>query len=125
VLLVDAESDARAELVRKLAGAGALVSVATSAEQALRQFEALSPDILVCGSMLPSGDAASLLRELRLINGHRTTPSIALTRDGDKREAAQAILAGFQAHLGHSAAPSELVAKVAKLSAWSYRKTQS
>jgi light-regulated signal transduction histidine kinase (bacteriophytochrome)/CheY-like chemotaxis protein len=125
VLLVDADSDTRAELVRTLASAGALVSVAASTEQALRQFEALNPDVLVCGSMLPVGEAASLLRELRLLNGHRTTPAIALTRNGDKDEAAQAILAGFQAHLPLAAAPNELVAKVAKLSAWSYRRTQS
>lgn len=125
VLLVDAESDARAELVRKLASAGALVSVAASAEHALRQFEAVSPDILVCGSMLPGGDGAALLRELRLLNGHRTVPAIALTPSGSKSEAAQAILAGFQAQLADAAAGNELVAKVAKLSAWSYRKTPS
>jgi CheY-like chemotaxis protein len=125
VLLVDTENDTRAEIVRKLASSGALVSVATSAEQALRQFEAISPDLLVCGLVLPEGDGAALLRELRLLNGHRTTPAIALTDNGDKSEATRAILGGFQAHLARAAALNELVAKVAKLSAWSFRKTSS
>lgn len=125
VLLVDSETGARAELVRKLAGAGALVSVATSVEAALRQFEAQSPDILVCGSLLPGEDGAGLLRELRLINGHGTVPAIALTESSDRESARQAILAGFQAYFSRAAAPSEIVARIAKLSAWSYRKTPS
>jgi CheY-like chemotaxis protein len=123
VLVVDAENDARAQIVRTLANAGALVSVANSADDALRQFDAVGPDILVCSLILPDKDGIALLRELRLLNGHRTTPAIALTRTEQKDDARQAILAGFQAYVPKAAAPDGLIAKVAKLSAWSYRKT--
>jgi two-component system, chemotaxis family, sensor kinase Cph1 len=123
VLVVDADDDTRAEIVRKLANAGALASVAKSADAALRQFDAVGPDILVCSLALPDRDGIALLRELRLLNGHRTTPAIALTRAGQPDEVRRAILAGFQAHLPKDAgSDGGLVAKVAKLSAWSYRK---
>jgi CheY-like chemotaxis protein len=123
VLVVDTETDARAQLVRTLANAGALVSVAKSADDALRQCAALDPDVLICSLALPDRDGASLLRELRLQNGHRTMPAIALIRADQPGDAKRAILAGFQAHLPHRDGPDGLVARVAKLAAWSYRKT--
>jgi two-component system, chemotaxis family, sensor kinase Cph1 len=125
VLLVDIESDTRSEIVRTLAAAGALVSAASSADAALRQFEALEPDFLVCSLNLPDRDGASLLRDLRLLNGHRTTPAIALTRLEVRDDPRRAILAGFQAHLPKADAADNLVARIAKLSAWSFRKVTS
>ncbi len=121
VLVVSGDADTRNEIVRTLAAAGALVSVAKSNEDALRQLQSVDPDVLVCG--LGAAEGAALLRDLRLLNGHRTTPSIAITRPDQPDDARQAILAGFQAYLPASQAASGLVARVAKLSAWSFRKT--
>ncbi len=126
VLVVDVEGDARAEIVRTLAAAGALVSASRSADAALRQLEVLDPDILVCSLELPDHDGAWLLRELRLRSGHRTTPAIALTRLESRDDARTAILAGFQAHLPKATATDDgLVPRVAKLAAWSFRKTST
>jgi len=125
VLLVEADPELRAELVQVLAKAGALVSVATSAEDGLRQCEAVDPDVLVCSLSLPDRSGTSFLRELRLQHGQRTTPALALTRPDHPDDKRQAILGGFQAHLSTHAATTELVARVAKLSAWSFRKTTS
>jgi DNA-binding response OmpR family regulator len=125
VLVVDGDADARADVVRTLAAAGALVSACDSAESALRQFEALEPHVMVCSLELPDRDGARLLRDLRLRDGHRATPAIALTRGGSTEEARAAILSGFQAHVEKSAAIDGLVARVAKLSAWSFRKTSA
>ncbi|MDF3071690.1 MAG: cph1 2 [Polyangiaceae bacterium] len=125
VLVVSRESSERAEVVRTLANAGALVSVAHSADDALRQLDAQDPDVLVCSLILEDRGGASLLRELRLLNGHRTTPAVALTRAGHPEDVRQAILAGFQAHLPETQALASLVTRIAKLSAWSYRKTPS
>jgi chemotaxis family two-component system sensor kinase Cph1 len=125
ILVVDLETDTRAEVVRTLAAAGALVSACSSADAALRQVEALDPDILVCSLQLPDRDGAALLRELRLLNGHRATPAIALTRLESKDDPRSAILAGFQAHLPKATAADGLVARIAKLSAWSFRKASS
>jgi two-component system CheB/CheR fusion protein len=74
---------------------------------------------------LPDRDGVALLRELRLQNGHRTTPAIALTNDEQRDDVKRAILAGFQAHLSHRTGTDGLVARVAKLAAWSFRKTSS
>jgi two-component system, chemotaxis family, sensor kinase Cph1 len=123
VLVVSIEGSDRAEVVRTLANAGALVSVAQTAEHAIRQLDAQDPDVLVCSLALPDRDGASLLRQLRLLNGHRTTPAVALTRADHPDDARHAILAGFQAHVPETHAESSLVARIAKLSAWSYRKT--
>jgi two-component system, chemotaxis family, sensor kinase Cph1 len=125
VLVVDTETDERAQVVRTLANAGALVSVAKSADDALRQCAAQDPDALICSLTLPDRDGVALLRELRLQNGHRTMPAIALTRAEHPEDAKRAILAGFQGYLARSAAPDGLVPRVAKLAAWSYRKTSS
>ncbi|HWA77075.1 MAG TPA: response regulator [Polyangiaceae bacterium] len=125
VLVVDAESDDRAELVRTLAKAGALTSVAKSADDALRQSATLDPDVLVSSMSLPDRDGAALLRDLRLQNGHRTMPAIALTPTGSREEARRAVLAGFQAHVPRESALDGLVARIAKLAAWSHRNTSS
>ncbi|RYZ05898.1 MAG: response regulator [Myxococcales bacterium] len=125
VLVVSGEGGTRAEIVRTLANAGALVSVAKGADDALRQLDAQDPDVLVCSLSLPDRSGAALLRELRLLNGHRTTPAVALTRADHPEDAKHAMLNGFQAYCPEAEAHSALVSRIAKLSAWSYRKASS
>jgi len=65
VLVVDDNADARELFKTILEYAGALVSVAASAEQAVRFFDHVVPDVLVSDVSMPGHDGYWLIRELR------------------------------------------------------------
>ena len=114
VLAVDDEADAR-DLVRfALSSAGADVSVAGSAEDALRMLsEGLTVNVIVSDIGMPGMDGYELLRALRSLGGGaEPTPAIALTAYGRAEDAARALASGYQQHLTKPISAAALVAAV-------------
>ena len=65
VLVVDDDVDARELAKRLLEMAGATVSLASSASEAIERILAVQPDVLVCDIGMPAEDGYSLIRRLR------------------------------------------------------------
>jgi PAS domain S-box-containing protein len=101
VLVVDDEPDTRAFLQKLLEGQGAVVTVAASAEEALRAIREAPPQVLISDIGLPDVDGYDLIRMIREdhSDGQRTLPAIALTAYARAEDRARALRAGYQAHL--------------------------
>jgi PAS domain S-box-containing protein len=117
VLAVDDDSDALALVAELLQGAGARVSTATSADDALRVIEAEVPQVLVTDLGMPRVDGIQLITKIR---GHhspfvRRMPAAALTAYARSDDRVKALRAGFQIHLAKPIDPAELVTAVAAL----------
>jgi len=117
LLVVEDEPDARELLSMILQEAGAQVTAAGSAGEALAAFERLRPDGLVSDIGLPDGDGYSLIRKVRLLEGDCGTrcPAVALTAFARAEDRSQALDCGFQAHLPKPIEPSDLTALIARL----------
>jgi PAS domain S-box-containing protein len=117
VLVVDNESDARHLVKRVLEMAGATVSMAASASEALERIAVARPNVLVCDIGMPDEDGYSLIRRLRALEGsqERALPAIALTAYARSEDRTKAIRSGFQNHLAKPVEPAELLAVVRSL----------
>jgi PAS domain S-box-containing protein len=117
VLVVDDESDAR-ELVKKLLEmAGATVSTAGSAAEAMEHILAGRPDVLVCDIGMQEEDGYSLIRRLRAIEKKEegVLPAVALSAYARSEDRTKAIRSGFQIHLAKPVEPAELLAVISSL----------
>ena len=118
VLAVDDEPDAR-ELIRHvLERARVQVTMASSAEEALRMIDRAPPDVLVSDIGMPGTDGYMFIRQVRQRTPDRsgTVPAIALTayvRDEDRQKM---IAAGFTAHVPKPLDANELVRTIGHLS---------
>lgn len=115
-LIVDDESDARELVGRVLESQGASITLAGSAEEALRILAVSSPDVLIGDVGMPETDGYQFMRRLRASEPKsRRLPALALTafaRDEDRK---RAMLSGYQAHLAKPFDVAELVLIVADL----------
>ncbi len=118
VLVVDDEFDSR-ELVKKLLEiAGARVSLACSAPEAMKRIVAERPDVLVCDLGMPGEDGYSLIGRLRILEAEQpesALPAIALSAYARSEDRTKAIRSGFQNHLAKPVDPVELMAVVSSL----------
>ena len=117
VLAVDDDSDAVTLVAELLSAAGARVSTASSAADALRILEAELPHVLVTDLGMPKVDGFQLIERIR---GHRNPlvrhiPAAALTAYARSDDRVKALRAGFQIHLAKPIDPTELVTAVAAL----------
>ena len=117
VLVVDDEADAREMLSMILEEAGADVTAASCADDAVAAFERFHPAVVVSDIGMPKGDGYSLIRRLRALEGDAagTTPAVALTAFAREEDRTQALGAGFQAHLPKPIEPGELTGIIATL----------
>jgi PAS domain S-box-containing protein len=117
VLVVDDEVDARELVKRLLEMAGATVSMAGSASEAIESILAARPDVLVCDIGMPAEDGYSFIRQLRVLeeSQERTLPAVALTAYARSEDRTKAIRSGFQNHLAKPVEPAELLAIVSSL----------
>jgi PAS domain S-box-containing protein len=113
VLVVDDEDDAR-DLVRTIVErAGATVTTAASAVQALalleRQEDAFS--VLVCDIGMPTVDGYELIRRIRALPSERSAriPAVAVTAFARTEDRARALREGFQLHLPKPVDRQELI----------------
>jgi signal transduction histidine kinase len=116
VLVVDNEADARGLVTAILGSCGAEVTAVESAADALREIRCRRPDVLLSDIGMPDEDGYSLIRKVRQLESSAAPlPAAALTAYASAGDRAQALLAGYQAHLAKPIEPSELTALVATL----------
>jgi CheY-like chemotaxis protein/two-component sensor histidine kinase len=116
VLVVDDEPDARRLLVRVLQQAGAVVTAAASAVEAMGALDTANPEVLISDLAMPGQDGFDLIRQVRA-SGHQVKdlPAVTLTAFVRKQDCRKALLAGFQTHVPKPADPHDLTAVIASL----------
>jgi CheY-like chemotaxis protein len=117
VLVVDDQIDARDLVKRLLEMAGAAVSLAGSASEAMERILARRPDVLVCDIGMSGEDGYSLIRRVRVLEESQGSalPAVALSAYARSQDRAKAIRAGFQNHVAKPVEPAELLAVVGSL----------
>jgi signal transduction histidine kinase len=116
VLVVDNEADARGLVSAILESRGARVTVVESAAEALQAIQRNRFDVLVSDIAMPGEDGYSLIRKVRRLDGpYSPLPAAALTAYASAGDRAEALMAGYQAHLAKPVEPAELAAVVASL----------
>jgi signal transduction histidine kinase/CheY-like chemotaxis protein len=117
LLVVDDEPDARELVAQLLVECGATVRQASGAAEAMREFAARPPDVLVSDIGMPERDGYELMREIRRLGAEagRAVPAVALTAFVQPEDRERAREAGFQTHLAKPVQGDELVATVAGL----------
>jgi hypothetical protein len=116
VLVVEDDMDARALIVRLLSDAGAEVSEANGADEALAQIGQVAPHVLVSDIGMAKRDGYQLIRALRAgAYPPDRLPAIALTAYSRTEDRQDAVEAGFQMHLSKPVNADALSAAIAKL----------
>jgi PAS domain S-box-containing protein len=116
VLVVDDEADARDLVMFLLQQAGAIVTAAASATEALQLIIQTQPDILISDIAMPETDGYWLMQQIRSQSGQNIPiPAIALTAYAGEINQQQALNAGFQRHLAKPVEPDELVKAIEDL----------
>jgi signal transduction histidine kinase len=119
ILVVDDEQDGRDVITEILERAHARVTVAASAAEAMDVLARIPIAVLVSDIGMPDEDGFTLMRRVRALPEHRggRIPAVALTAYARAIDRQQAILAGYDIHLGKPVDPGELVDVVASLAA--------
>lgn len=117
ILVVDDEQDMRELAEFILTQAGAQVTTAASALEALTFFNQSVPDVLVSDIGMPEMDGYSLIRQIRQYSPQQggTVTAIALSAYAGEINQQQALQAGFQQHIAKPIDPEDLVRKIAIL----------
>jgi PAS domain S-box-containing protein len=116
VLVVEDDPDARALIVRILGDAGAQVDDAANAEAAMKHIRARAPDVLVSDIGMAQLDGYQLVRNLRSQGfDSNKLPAVALTAFTRLQDRADALEAGFQAHLAKPVKAEALISAVANV----------
>ena len=117
VLVVDDDPDARELFRTVLQYCGALVTVVSTAPEALDAMSLVVPDVLVTDIAMPGRDGYWLIGQVRALapdrGGH--VPAIAVTAHGTLHGPERARAAGFQSHVRKPLDPWELCRQVAAL----------
>jgi PAS domain S-box-containing protein len=117
VLVLDDERDARELVQTVLEQGGALVTLASTAAEALEAIRRQNPDVILSDIGMPGEDGYTFIRELRALprdEGGRI-PAIALTAYARAEDRRKALAAGFQNHAAKPVEPQELVLVIANL----------
>lgn len=117
VLVVDDEIDGRLLVKRLLEMAGATVSVAGSASEAMEHILVKKPDLIICDIGMRGEDGYSFMRRLRTLErGQKSVlPAIALSAYARSEDRMEAIRSGFQSHLAKPVESAELLLLVSSL----------
>jgi CheY-like chemotaxis protein len=117
VLVVDDEPDSRALISRLLRECRADVKSAESADEGLKLFRTMRPDIVLSDIGMPGRDGYEFIRNIRALSYPEggSTPAAALTALARTEDRTRALMAGFQVHVSKPIEPSELIAVVANL----------
>jgi signal transduction histidine kinase/DNA-binding response OmpR family regulator len=117
VLAVDDEPDALTLLGEVLEAAGARVTTAQSAEEALAKLLPDVPDVVVADLGMPHMDGFEFIARLRHHESSkvREVPAAALTAYARSEDRMRVLRGGFQIHLAKPIEPAELVTTIAAL----------
>jgi len=113
VLVVDDEEDARDLARLAFEQAGARVSLAASAHEALATLDRGPVDVLVSDIGMPGTNGYVLLKSVRARDTDAQVPAIALTAYARLEDRERALKAGFQLHVPKPIDPVRLVRAVA------------
>jgi CheY-like chemotaxis protein len=117
VLAVDDEPDALTLITEILEAAGAQVSVAQSATEAIGAVQIECPDVLIADLGMPRVDGFALIARIRASNDKsvRDLPAAALTAYARSEDRARALRSGFQIHLAKPIDPTALITAIGNL----------
>jgi PAS domain S-box-containing protein len=117
ILVVDDDADARDLLAQILGQAGAVVTVAASADEALDVLRRWRPDVLVSDIGMPGDDGYVLIRKVRALGFEEggQVRAVALTAYARSEDRVLALEAGFHTHIAKPVDPLELTALIAGL----------
>jgi CheY-like chemotaxis protein len=117
ILVVDDDLDTRELIDWVLRRAGAEVSTAGSAGEALEALDQERFHLLISDIAMPDEDGYALLRKVRSLPPERggRIPAIALTAHSMVQDRLQSLRAGFQSHVPKPVVPEELVEVVASI----------
>jgi CheY-like chemotaxis protein len=101
ILVVDDNLDLLYLLQIFLESQGAVVSLASSAEEALALLQIATPHVMVSDLAMPGGDGCWLMRQAQELEraGGAAVPAIALTAHRDRSYLEAALGAGFRRYL--------------------------
>jgi CheY-like chemotaxis protein len=112
VLLVEDDPETQAALAELLKEAGASVTAAANANEALAAYGALQPSVVLSDIGLPDSDGYTLLGNIRALERAQQlpeTPAIALTAYAGDEDRRNTLDAGFVAHLTKPVDPDVLM----------------
>jgi PAS domain S-box-containing protein len=113
VLIVDDEPDTRDVLRALLEVRGAVVSVASSAGEALELLRRQPTDVLLADIGMPEQDGYALIEAVRALRTQEAViPAVAVTAYVTSRDRARAFKAGYGWHVAKPVDPDQLVAVV-------------
>ena len=117
ILVVDDDADARDLLAQILGQAGADVTVAASADEALDVLRRWRPDVLVSDIGMHGDDGYVLIRKVRALRFEEggQVRALALTAYARSEDRVLALEAGFHTHIAKPVDPLELTALIAGL----------
>lgn len=118
LLIVDDQQDILTLFDYVLKKQGADVTLASSAEQAIRLFKETMFDLLLCDIEMPEKNGYELIQELRNYEhevGRPQTPAAALTAHVLPEDINQALSAGFNTHLSKPISPQKLIDAIVKI----------
>jgi CheY-like chemotaxis protein len=114
-LIVDDDVDARDFLSFLLEDSGAIVTIATTAAEALEALELSMPDVLLSDIGMPGMDGYALIRAIRAREGGQNLPAIATTAYAGELNQQSAIAAGFQQYISKPIDSDLLILTISKL----------
>jgi CheY-like chemotaxis protein len=117
VLVVEDDRDGRELMLETLRTAGASVTGAASAAEALDLLPLCRPHVVVSDIGMPEEDGCSLIQKIRRIpreNGG-DIPALAVSAYAREEDRIRSAAAGFQGHLAKPFEPAELVVQVGAL----------
>ena len=111
VLVVEDDEDSREMTRLALEAAGAVVTVAASAQEALDTLAAEVPDVMLSDISMPGQDGRTLLRRMRAVlkKRHARVPAVALTALDSREDRVASREAGFHYHLDKPVDPKKLI----------------
>ena len=116
ILLIDDQLDSLDFLAAGLEEYGAVMTTATSADEALKALKNSQLDVLISDIGMPEVDGYELIYQVRNLEGdNQQIPAIALTAYAREEDRNRAIAAGFQNHVPKPVDLNELVKVVASL----------
>ena len=114
-LIVDDSADTRDLLAFLLEANGAIVTVATTAAEALQALESTTPNVLLSDIGMPDMDGYALIRAIRASDRSQNLPAIAITAYAGELNQQSAIAAGFQRHLAKPIDSDQLIQAISQL----------
>ena len=117
ILAVDDDADALSLVAELLHAAGAQVTTAQSAEEALRHLDTHPPSVLLADLGMPRVDGFQLIAQVRHHRNPvvRRMPAAALTAYARSDDRVKALRSGFHIHLAKPIDPAELVTTIGTL----------